>query len=151
MQHLFNNKFINVILLFLWMTFIFMMSHCNAEVSSSQSSTIVGLINNITNTSNPDILTTLVRKSAHFFEYLILGILTINVIKDYVNIKNYKKLILFSIIICIIYAFSDEVHQIYVPGRDGNVVDCLIDSFGSLSGILIYYLFYKKLINKQNN
>ena len=44
------------------------------------------------------------------------------------------------------YAISDEVHQLFVPGRAGQVRDVLIDSAGSLLGIIIIMSFEKLLI-----
>lgn len=40
--------------------------------------------------------------------------------------------------ICILYAISDEVHQLFVPGRGGQVRDVIIDSAGAIAGILGY-------------
>ena len=74
-----------------------------------------------------------VRKCAHFFIYLILGILVMNCF----NID--KKYIIYSVIICFLYSISDEVHQIFVPGRSGEVLDVLIDTCGSFLGINILY------------
>ena len=45
-----------------------------------------------------------------------------------------------------IYAISDEIHQLFVPGRSGQVRDVLIDSAGSLLGIIIVMAFEKLLI-----
>ena len=45
-----------------------------------------------------------------------------------------------AILICVLYAASDEIHQIFVPGRSCRVMDILLDSFGSISGIIIYDL-----------
>lgn len=74
-----------------------------------------------------------VRKCAHFFIYLILGILVMNCF----NID--KKYIIYSVIICFLYSISDEIHQIFVPGRSGEVFDVLIDTCGSFLGINILY------------
>lgn len=38
----------------------------------------------------------------------------------------------------ILYAISDEIHQIYIPGRGGLVNDVIIDSDGAVVGIEIY-------------
>ncbi|MDC7778948.1 VanZ family protein [Priestia megaterium] len=38
------------------------------------------------------------------------------------------------------FAFLDEVHQAFIIGRDGRIVDVLIDSFG---GALFLFLLYK--------
>ena len=75
---------------------------------------------------------------AHFTEYFILGLLVYNMAHSY-NKKTYM-----SIIICIIYAISDEIHQIFVPGRSCQISDMIIDVSGALLGI--YFLFI--LINK---
>ena len=64
------------------------------------------------------------------------------------NIKDLKKTGILSFLFSVIYAFSDEFHQTFVPGRDGNIVDVLIDSSGALVGILVscivYFLIMKK-------
>ena len=41
----------------------------------------------------------------------------------------------------VLYAASDEFHQLFVPGRAGRVSDVLIDSSGVLLGIAIVSLF----------
>ena len=43
-----------------------------------------------------------------------------------------------SIMLGLVYAASDEIHQLYVPGRAGQFRDVLIDSAGVLLGICIY-------------
>lgn len=40
------------------------------------------------------------------------------------------------------YAATDEVHQIFVPGRAGMVTDVLLDSAGALTGVLICWLLF---------
>jgi VanZ family protein len=83
----------------------------------------------------------IVRKNAHFFIYLGLGVLTVNALRRK-GIVRYKSI---ALLICVLYAASDEFHQIFVPGRGPGVGDVLIDSAGALVGILIY-LGIKKLI-----
>ena len=55
-----------------------------------------------------------IRKLAHYSLYFILGILSFLVIVDY---KNNKKLILYSMFICFLYACTDEFHQLFIAGR----------------------------------
>ncbi|MGV8147186.1 MAG: VanZ family protein [Alkaliphilus sp.] len=43
-----------------------------------------------------------------------------------------------TLLVCVLYAISDETHQIFVPGRSAQVSDILIDSVGAAVGILIY-------------
>lgn len=48
-----------------------------------------------------------------------------------------------ALAICISYAISDEVHQLYVPGRSGEVRDVIIDTAGASLGILSYVAIRK--------
>ena len=127
-------KLINLILLILWMILIFTMSNFKAVESDSQSGFIVNILVNIFNIKNVDLITLIVRKCAHITEYLILGILMLNCLKDY-NIKN---VFIISILVCILYSCSDEIHQIFISGRSGEIVDVLIDTIGIVFGNLIY-------------
>ncbi|MEG0021942.1 MAG: VanZ family protein [Bacilli bacterium] len=76
-----------------------------------------------------------IRKIAHFTIYFLLGISIINLISDY-TIKN---LILISILLSVSYALTDEIHQLFVVGRGGSLIDVLIDTLGASTGIFIYY------------
>lgn len=134
-------KRISILLVIIWMILIFIMSSFNATESSNQSGLIVNIISNIFNINNLDTLSFIIRKLAHFSEYFILGILVCNTIKQH-NKKTY-----IAIIICILYALSDETHQIFVSGREFKLLDIFVDSVGSLLGILVYKYVLDK-INK---
>lgn len=84
----------------------------------------------------------LIRKKAHFFLYLILGMLVINALK-----QSGIKSILIALLICILFAIFDETYQTFIPGRSGEIRDVLIDSLGALTGILIY-VSGEKVYNK---
>ena len=71
-------KTINLLLIILWMIFIFVMSSFNANDSANQSNIIVHFISYVFNINNLELLSFIVRKLAHFSEYLILGILIYN-------------------------------------------------------------------------
>ena len=76
-----------------------------------------------------------IRKTAHFMIYAVLGVLVYGLMAAY-NIKK-RKTIMFSVVVCLLYAVSDEIHQIFVPGRAGRIGDVLIDFCGSASAISI--------------
>lgn len=124
----------------LWMFLIFLMSSFDATESANQSNFIVNIITNIFKIENIEVLSFIIRKLAHFTEYLILGFLTINMLDK----NDISKKYLLSILICIIYATSDEIHQIFVPGRTCQIKDILIDSIGSITGIYLYKLISKR-------
>lgn len=129
------HKRISILLVITWMILIFIMSSFNSTESSNQSNFIVNIIANIFNINNISILSLIVRKLAHFTEYFILGLLVYNLIYS-----NQKKAY-FAIIICVLYAISDEIHQLFVPGRSCQVLDVIIDSSGSLLGIILLYIY----------
>lgn len=78
----------------------------------------------------------LIRKSSHFFEYLALCILLLSAYEG-------KKISLrtstgYILLICLLVANLDEFYQSFIPGRNSNTLDCLIDFGGSLTGLTIY-------------
>lgn len=139
-------KIVLIIITLLWMTSIFMFSNQKSEKSTDKSHSLIS--NTIVRIykifdSNPSdekiesIINTWdvpVRKTAHFLEYLILGVLIFLTFREF-KIDNIYLMILF----CFLYACSDEIHQLFVVGRDGNFIDVLIDTLGSTSGILILH------------
>ena len=118
------------------------MSSFDSVESSNQSNFIVDIIANIFKIENIELLSFIIRKLAHYTEYFILGLLVINMFTK--NNINNKYLI--SIILCIIYATSDEIHQLFIPGRACQLRDILIDSIGSITGIYLYKLINKKIL-----
>lgn len=77
-----------------------------------------------------------VRKNAHFFIYFVLGILVLRVLR--VSKFPGNKDLGLALLICVIYAICDELHQLFVPGRGAQVKDVFIDSAGAFVGIWIY-------------
>ena len=79
-----------------------------------------------------DILGFFVRKGAHATEFAILGALLAWALRG----RS-----LWAFLIGVTYAVTDEVHQLFVPGRAGQVTDVLIDSAGVLIGVgILAYL-----------
>lgn len=134
----------STILMLLWMFLIFIMSSFDATESTNQSNFIVNIITNIFKIENIELLSFIIRKLAHFTEYLILGLLVANMFTK----NNINNLYLISIILCIIYATSDEIHQLFVPGRACQLRDILIDSIGSITGVYLYKLINTKILKK---
>ena len=76
-----------------------------------------------------------IRKMAHATEYAILGMLVSGTVYAY-GVCG-KKVIRYAWIWATIYAATDELHQLFVPGRSGQLRDVLLDSAGAAVGILI--------------
>jgi len=85
----------------------------------------------------------ILRKAAHFTEYFILSFIFYRAVV--VSGVRMKKSIIVTLVFCFLYAVSDEVHQIFVPGRAFAVGDIIIDTLGAALGIIVIY--FKNLIS----
>ena len=139
-------KIIKFILIILCMLFIFSLSADNGEASEAKSDSVIV---KVTETILHKKLTPeekeryiestvkVVRKTTHF----ILGLLIISFLKEF---GLTRKSIIISIIVVLLYACSDEIHQTFVAGRSGEVLDVIIDTLGGSLATLLYYLTYKR-------
>lgn len=123
----------------LWMFVIFYMSNQPAHISSAQSS---GAIDTMIVNGTAQFA---IRKSAHMFSYAILAIFWFMSIYDG---KSIKKTFITSLFIAFIYACTDEVHQLFIPGRSGEIRDVLVYFTGAIIGLFIVVLV-TKFINKK--
>ena len=136
----------------LWMALIFSFSMETAAESSESSG---GFIRSLLETFEDDFLSLshddqhakieslsyIVRKSAHFCIFGMLGILVTSAVSTH-GLPS-KKTALFSLIICVLYAVSDEIHQYFVPGRACMLRDMLIDTCGAACGVAaVSFLIY---------
>ena len=55
---------------------------------------------------------------------------------EYISLS--KKSILTVIFLVFLYACSDEIHQLFIPGRSGEILDVLIDTLGGITSIVLY-------------
>lgn len=136
-------KILSWSLVILWMGLIFFFSHQPAAESSELSSGITEVIVDVVNVIAPDndiifnqgVINFSIRKAAHFGVYLVLGLLVSNGL--ICSSIPRPKVIILALLICALYAISDEFHQLFVPGRSGQVSDVLLDSTGGLVGVLL--------------
>lgn len=124
---------------------IFYFSNQAADDSTKSSSRIVNIVAEIIpqiknmeeqekQTLKEELLTPIVRKCAHLSIYALLGIFTINFTYTIENKKTNG--IIYSLIFCVGYAITDEIHQYFIPGRSAQIIDVLIDTIGALAGML---------------
>lgn len=144
-------KWFKIILLILWMGLIFSFSNQTGTSSSSLSTKVLTRIaitidKDMTDEEIDEFVdkySFIIRKVAHLTIYFILGILT------YINLKEYMKvtpaLVIYSIIFCLVYASTDEIHQLLVNGRSGNIYDVILDTCGSTLAILLSYYSRRRL------
>lgn len=83
----------------------------------------------------------IIRKIAHFSIYALVGFLLMGLVSTF-KLKE-KSRILISLILGVLYATSDEIHQLFSPGRSAQITDVYIDTLGILVGIFVILLFIK--------
>jgi len=138
------------LLLLGWMTLIFLLSAEGADGSRARSGAIVGIIKDSFSADfTEDFLSFLTRKAAHIIAYFILGLLIYSIIKTYK--LTTKRTIVLSIVLALFYAVFDEIHQLFIPGRSGEVRDVFIDTAAASIGISAYYLCNKIPYNRKNS
>jgi VanZ family protein len=71
------------------------------------------------------------RVIAHFSEYAVLAALWAWALEPLLE----RRAIAVAAVITVVYAISDEIHQSYVPGRDSDPVDVLVDCCGIAFGL----------------
>jgi len=138
-----------------WMVLIFLMS---SQTGTESSNTSGGLISTLCNIIIPDFveldesektliiskISTPIRKLAHFTEYFILSIvINIAVIQTKRKTSLSMSTLAISFVFGVLYAVSDEVHQLFVPGRAGAIIDVFIDSAGVAFGCVLFALMYR--------
>lgn len=129
-------KTIHVAVVILIMIFIFIQSALPADLSSMESNVIVQMLAQFVSI-DPESISFVVRKAAHFTEYLILGCALVPVMRE-----HGKKAIL-AWLIGSAYAVTDEIHQYFVSERSCEIRDMCIDSCGVLVGVLIGLLIIR--------
>jgi VanZ family protein len=77
-------------------------------------------------------------KFIHFFEYLILGFLLINALKnDSIDKKKWN----YSILFLLLFPIIDETLQYFTPRRIPSILDGIADILGGVSGAYIRKYF----------
>lgn len=107
-----------------------------ADISEQESALFLDFFSKIiSKLENNDTGMYIVRKSAHFTEYLILGVL---LALEFVNIvKGWFRRFVEPWMLALFTAFIDETIQLFVEGRSGQVTDIWVDVAGAALGILI--------------
>jgi len=78
----------------------------------------------------------ILKKTAHMVEY---GILAVLFYRLFINSNKSKtRSLVYSFILTIVYAATDEIHQLYTPGRDARVRDVLFDTAGA--SLTLYWI-----------
>lgn len=145
-------KLLTGAMVILWMIVVFLLSH---EQSTETEKTSINFTKKIVNGISQIVdiselkkeevvqkLNPYIRKFAHYSLYTIGGFFIIISVKQYIYLSR-KNRIITSLVIGILYAISDEIHQHFVIGRACKVVDVYIDALGIATGIAIFLIIIK--------
>lgn len=81
----------------------------------------------------------LVRKFGHLSEYFIFAVLVMRALQgDREGLPN-RRYVFWTLATVLVYAASDEFHQLFVAGRTATPRDVIIDFSGALCGLLWIY------------
>lgn len=141
------NRLLRWVLVLLWMAVIFWASAQDANASSSLSGGLIEKIAAIVSPSFNQMNTMeqaatveqfqyIARKTAHFSEYAVLGML-ISLVLDAYSLARLKKVCM-TLGLSLLCAISDEIHQYFVPGRSAQFSDVFIDFSGAMLGMGLY-------------
>ncbi len=127
---------IRILLLLAWMALIFLLS-ANPNPYASVAGTdpakeappLVAFLSN-----------DLLGEIGHLGEYIVLGLLAA---WAFLPPQATSRVILAVIGFCMLYAISDEIHQIFVPWRSFQIVDLLLDGAGILLGLRLYRTLHR--------
>ncbi len=78
------------------------------------------------------------RKCAHFTEYMILYFLLHFALTSRIP---WQKARWWAALGVLLYASSDEIHQLFIPGRVGDILDVAIDTMGGCLGLILLTLW----------
>lgn len=122
------------ILALLWLGFIFYNSLQNASTSGEMSEGLLDVLH------LPPEIEPLARKLAHFFFFMLLGVLVSGTF--YKGKCKVLPIVLLCVLLC---ACADETLQLFSQGRSSELRDVWIDFSGALIGTAVSLPIFSKL------
>ncbi len=145
-------KILRIAAALIWMYVIYRFSDKPAVKSSMQSEglslylvRIAARFIEIPVESQPELALSIegyVREAAHFIEYAILFVLVYAALKAFTDSKRIA--VYAGLVICFLYGCSDEIHQLFVPGRTCQLVDIVIDTAGAAAAAVVHLIFIRR-------
>lgn len=145
------SRVILLLLLLSLMTAIFILSHQPAVVSSEISGGLIYRVLNFVMSGFDSLseqeraeavesLQYLFRKGAHATAYATMGALSLGFMLTFDFRKKWLTAAI-AFLFSFLYAVSDEVHQLFIEGRSGQLSDVVLDSCGAVFGIAVVLFF----------
>lgn len=78
----------------------------------------------------------------HFTEFFIFGLVLFNALRLHLGANRIITLVV-AVAIASLYGASDEIHQIFVPGRSCDIADWVVDTIAAFLGAGLMFLILK--------
>jgi VanZ family protein len=88
-------------------------------------------------------------KGIHIIEYALFYIISYRAFRNTVSKKIYAHI--YAFIFIVLYAAIDEIHQSFVPTREGKFRDVIIDAIGGGLGWILLIQFLPKAPKRLKN
>ncbi|WP_143826237.1 VanZ family protein [Scatolibacter rhodanostii] len=151
-KQIFYLRIIGIIGTLFCMTAIFLFSAQDGEKSGALSGGLLHMLLQFflpqATPAEYEWLSFFIRKCAHFSIYTATSIF-LSILAVTFPLSLVKKLI-FVLMAGFLYAVSDEIHQLFIPGRAGSFKDVLIDTCGVLVGMSVTFLCFYFVQKKKN-
>jgi VanZ family protein len=133
-----------------WLGLIYFFS--TDEFSSSNTSTVVGSLASWVfpeiSSQTIETIHLAVRKLGHWTEYFVLAVLVQRALLKETGNKWQLRHTVLTLLFILVYALSDEFHQVFVPSRTASFGDVMIDVVGGICGIF-WMVWYRRGIPAQ--
>ena len=138
-----------------WIAFIYKMSSDTGVESSNLSNSVLNLLNEIFNLELDD--DSVLRTVAHASEFALLTVFSYMALSSTNKISRKTSYaespvkllrsdnemnIIFTLWFAIVNAIFDEYHQLFVTGRDGSIIDVLVDLIGIILILIIVRVIF---------
>ena len=88
-------------------------------------------------------------KLLHVSEYLVLAVLLARALNNGIRRPVAAPRLLLTWSLCVAYAVTDEIHQMFVPGRSPDVRDAVADACGAALGLLMLQAAQKAWLKRR--
>lgn len=108
---------------------------------------VVFLLSSVPGMNIPEYKFLVSDKIMHFMEYALFAILIFRSFSQLFHKQKFHYVIVVSSFFLILFALLDEYYQKYIPGRESDVADVILDVLGA--SLILFLLWMRKHRNNQ--
>ena len=136
--------------LVVWVAFVWSRSLATGEVSDSQSLWVVERLSGLfgaLGVSDVPLMNHVVRKTAHFAEYLVLGLVVFQATRP-LRGRGRTASVICGLVVCCVPSI-DETLQLFVNARSGQVSDVVLDICGACVGLIVMHEVHDRSLERR--